>query len=67
MYSPLTSQYIRGVLADLGPQSVASLHRILSHDKNYNMSADELAILMAAAKRAGRLKERRDGKWVLPE
>jgi hypothetical protein len=46
---------------------VASLHRILSHDKGYDMTADELALFMAAAKRAGRLSERRDGKWNLPE
>ncbi len=63
----LTLQNIRGVLADLGPQSVASLHRILSHDKDYAMTADELAVFMVAAKRAGRLSEGRDGKWNLPE
>lgn len=60
-------QYIRGVLANLGPQSVPSLHRILAHDKDYNMTADELATFMAAAKRSGHVTDRRDGKWVLPE
>ncbi|CAK9787026.1 unnamed protein product [Cutaneotrichosporon oleaginosum] len=59
--------YIRGILADLGPQSVPSLHRTLSHTKAYDMTMAELAHLMAAAKGAGRLTERRDGKWVLPE
>ncbi|BEI91550.1 uncharacterized protein CcaverHIS019_0403700 [Cutaneotrichosporon cavernicola] len=59
--------HIRGAIAELGPQNLSSLHRVLSHDKNYNMTVDELAMFLTAAKGARRLMEGRDGKWILPK
>lgn len=59
--------YIKGVLSNLGAQKLATLHKMLAMDRDYNLTATELAIFMVAAKREGAVVERRDGCWVLPE
>lgn len=57
--------YIKGLLSNLGPQTLETMQRNLVLVKDYDQGVAELALFMAAARREGQVEQRADGTWSL--